>query len=577
MPTVRLDLGDPQGHLLAVTIEMEAPRPHLRLRLPAWTPGSYLIRDYVRHLEGLEVLCAGRPCPIRRLGPASWQVDLAGRVGEPLRIHYQLMATELSVRTCHLDGDHGFFALAAVVLEMEGERWSPHRLEIRQPPDWQGFVSLPQDGDGAWLARDFDQLIDTPLELGPHRCDRFAVCGVPHRWVTWEGGAGSRDWLQRHCPTLLADVQATAGACCRLMGAQAPASADYLFILHLLDGGYGGLEHDDSCVLVYGRASLQTPAGYRKFLQLVAHEYLHQWNVRRLRPAELTPIDYHQAVPVPSLWFAEGITSYFDQFLPLTAGLSTETDLLTDLGQDLSRYLFTPGRQVQSLRDSSQEAWVKLYKSDAYSSNSQISYYLKGAVVALVLDLILRRHGASLTQVLHNLWQSHGQWGRGYHEADLVEAFAEFHAPLSSLLPQWLRSQQDPPLHELLADVGLELTPETETHLDLGACVELKGGQLWVQRVNRDGPASDAGLMVGDELVALDAERLLNPEDLASLLNLKRAGQQRQLLIARDSLIRSLTISPASPSIKAWTLGLVAGQTGQTTAQRNRWLSLQPA
>jgi predicted metalloprotease with PDZ domain len=281
-------------------------------------------------------------------------------------------------------------------------------------------------------------------------------------------------------------------------------------------------------------------------------------------------------VVTPTLWFAEGITSYVDQLLPFAAGVTTAESVLEDLGADLSRYLLSPGRAVQSLLESSQEAWVKLYKADAYSSNSQISYYLKGAVVALVVDLILRRHGASLTQVLHNLWQSHGRWGKGYHESDLVEAFAEFHAPLSTLLPQWLRSKQDPPLPELLADVGLELTPERETHLDLGAGVELKGGQLWVQRVNRHGPASQAGLMVGDELVALDAERLRHPEDLDALLNLKRSGQLCQLLVARDGLIRCLTITPATPSIKAWTLGLVADQTEQTTAQRNRWLSLQP-
>jgi len=232
---------------------------------------------------------------------------------------------------------------------------------------------------------------------------------------------------------------------------------------------------------------------------------------------------------------------------------------------------------VQSLLESSQEAWVKLYKPDAYSSNSQISYYLKGAVLALVLDLLLRRHGASLTQVLQNLWQSHGRWGRGYHESDLVEAFAYFHSPLSTLLPEWLRSHSEPPLHELLADVGLELTPETDNHLDLGASVELKAGQLWVQRVNRQGPASQAGLMVGDELVALDAERLCHPEDLGPLLDLKYSGHQRQLLISRDGLMRNLTIRPANPAIKAWTLGLVASQTGQTTDQRNRWLGLQPA
>jgi predicted metalloprotease with PDZ domain len=543
------------------------------LSLPAWTPGSYLIRDYVRQLEGLWVTQQGIPLELRRTSPSSWEVGLQNL--EPLEIRYQLVATELSVRTCHLTADHGFLALAAVAVLIEGERWKPHGLQLQLPTGWKPFVPLPEKADG-WTAADFDQLIDTPIEVGPHGAHGFSVAGVPHRWVTWGQTLAGEDVIAAD-PHWLTDVERVCQACCTLMGVTRPAADDYLFVLHLTEQGYGGLEHDSSTVLHYGRKALTKPDGRRKLLQLVAHEYLHQWNVRRLRPAELTPYRYGDPVVIPTLWFAEGITSYVDQLLPYAAGVTTAESVLEDLGADLSRYLLSPGRAVQSLLESSQESWVKLYKSDAYSPNSQISYYLKGAVLALVLDLTLRRHGASLTQVLQKLWQSHGQWGKGYHESDLVEAFATFHAPLSTLLPQWLRSKEDPPLHELLADVGLELTPESESHLDLGASVENKDGQLWVQRVNRHGPASQAGLMVGDELVALDAERLRHPEDLAALLNLKRSGPQRQLLIARDGLMRSLSIIPASPSIKAWTLGLVANQTGQTTAQRNRWLSLQPA
>ena len=579
MPLLQLDLRDANQHLVGVCVSHTPVHPTLRLSLPAWTPGSYLIRDYVRQLEGLRVSQQGIPLELRRTSPSSWQVELQNL--EPLEIHYQVVATELSVRTCHLTADHGFLALAAVAVQIEGERWHPHGLQLQLPEGWKPFVPLPEMGIGSkeadgWIAADFDQLIDTPIEVGPHGAHSFSVAGVPHRWVTWGQTLAGQDFITAD-PHWLSDVERVCQACCALMGVNQPAADQYLFVLHLSENGYGGLEHDSSTVLHYGRKALAKADGRRKLLQLVAHEYLHQWNVRRLRPAELTPYCYGDPVVTPTLWFAEGITSYVDQLLPFAAGVTTAESVLEDLGADLSRYLLSPGRAVQSLLESSQEAWVKLYKADAYSSNSQISYYLKGAVVALVVDLILRRHGASLTQVLHNLWQSHGRWGKGYHESDLVEAFAEFHLPLSTLLPQWLRSKQDPPLPELLADVGLELTPETETHLDLGAGVELKGGQLWVQRVNRHGPASQAGLMVGDELVALDAERLRLPEDLDAMLNLKRSGQRCQLLVARDGLIRSLTFTPATPSIKAWTLGLVADQTEQTTAQRNRWLSLQPA
>ena len=579
MPLLQLDLRAANQHLVGVCLSHTPTNPILRLSLPAWTPGSYLIRDYVRQLEGLRVTQQGIPLEHRRTSPSSWEVGLQNL--EPLEIHYQLVATELSVRTCHLTADHGFLALAAVAVQIEGERWKPHGLQLQLPEGWKPFVPLPETADGSiegsgWIAENYDQLIDTPIEVGPHVAHDFSVAAVPHRWVTWGPTLAGEDFIAAD-PHWLADVERVCLACCALMGVERPAADQYLFVLHLSEKGYGGLEHDSSTVLHYGRKALAKADGRRKLLQLVAHEYLHQWNVRRLRPAELTPYRYGDAVVIPTLWFAEGVTSYVDQLLPYAAGITTAESVLEDLGADLSRYLLSPGRAVQSLLESSQESWVKLYKSDAYSPNSQISYYLKGAVLALVLDLLLRRHGASLTQVLQNLWQSHGRWGRGYHESDLVEAFAEFHAPLAKLLPEWLRSQADPPLHELLADVGLELIPETETRLDLGANVEAKGGQLLVQRVNRDGPASQAGLMVGDELVALDAERLRHPEDLVSLLDLKRSGHQLQLLITRDGLMRSLTVTPASPAIGAWALGLVAGQTGQTTNQRDRWLRLQPA
>jgi predicted metalloprotease with PDZ domain len=434
-------------------------------------------------------------------------------------------------------------------------------------------VPLPEAGPGAWLARDFDQLVDSPLELGPHRCASFAVAARAPP-LGHLGGAGSSAWLERHCPTLIRDVQATAEACCRLMGVTVPASANYLFVLHLLDEGYGGLEHDDSCVLVYGRASLKTPAGYRKFLQLVAHEYLHQWNVRRLRPAELTPIDYHQAVVVPSLWFAEGITSYCDQFLPLTAGLGSEPELLEDLGQDLSRYLLTPGRQVQSLEASSQEAWVKLYRADAYAGDNQVSYYLKGAVIALVLDLHLRRQGSALSKVLRTLWQDFGRRGRGYQQGDLVAAFAAEAPDLDTLLPRWLQDHGDPDLAGYLADVGLQLVPQTAKTAWLGLATKAEPAGLVLQRVHRHGPAEAAGLAVGDELIAVAGERVRQPEALKAAWS---PGQTLEVLFCRRGRVRLTGLTAAPAAVESWRLEPDPDAPAQALERRRQWLSLQPA
>jgi predicted metalloprotease with PDZ domain len=363
------------------------------------------------------------------------------------------------------------------------------------------------------------------------------------------------------------------------MGEERPPGDPYLFVLHLLEEGYGGLEHNQGSVLQFSRARLATPVGRRKLLALVGHEYLHQWNVRRLRPSELTPVDYGQPIPVPTLWFAEGVTSYYDLLLLGSCGLSSEADTLEDLGEELSRYRLCMGRSVQSLRDSSLEAWVKLYRQDAYSADSQVSYYLKGAVVALVLDLHLRRHGSWLGAVLQELWSRFGTSRRGYGETDLVAAFYGHAEDLSTILPKWLESTEDPDIDSYLADVGLRLLPNHFTHLNFGWQVDADRGGLRLKRVERDGPAERAGLEVGDELIAIDGGRLRQPEDLHALGAARDQPQPSppmDVLVCRDGRMRSLTIQPAPPQIQAWRLALVPGAEPATGERRQRWLGLCP-
>jgi predicted metalloprotease with PDZ domain len=540
----------------------------LRLRWPGWTPGSYLIRDYVRTLEGLEAWQGGQRLALERLEPACWQVEVPAE--SALELRWRILATELSVRTCHLNGDHGFLALAGVVPLVEGERWSPWRLSLSLPPGWLPYLPLPADGQGGWLARDVDHLIDSPLEAGPHPCHWFTVAGVPHRWVGWGDDLPLRDgsWL--------ADVERVCLACCRLMGVERPASGDYLFVLHLLDQAFGGLEHDDASVLQFGRRALREPDGRRKLLQLVAHEYLHQWNVRRLRPAQLCPVDYERPTVIPTLWFAEGITSYYDLLLPHTAGLASEAELLADLGADLSRYRLTPGRSVQSLRQSSEEAWVKLYRPDPHGPDCQISYYLKGAVLALVLDLHLRRQGSALSLVLQQLWRSHGQVARGYQAEDLVTAFAN-HAPdLSTLLPIWLESEEDPDLDGYLADIGLMLSAERFSHRQAGWRLDTGVGGVSVARVLRGGAAETAGLQVGDELVALDGQRLRTAEDVTSLLRGPVHQRPLPLLFCRDGQVRQTHLSPEAPEVERWRLLVDPKASAAAQDARGRWLALVP-
>ncbi len=569
MIEVHLDLTQAPQNLVVVRLAFEPVQRHLQWSLPAWTPGSYLIRDYVRFLEGLELLQGGVRAPIRRLGPAQWEADLHDLAAVELR--YRLQAHELTVRTCHVDGDHAFLALAAVVLQVEGHRWSPHRLHLQRPAGWQVFLPLPGDDSEGWLAGDFDALVDAPLEAGPHQEHAFTVAGVPHRWVTWGEDLPSRD------PRWLEDVERVCACCCRLLGEATPAAPHYLLILHLREEGYGGLEHDNASVLLYGRRALARPEGRRRLLQLVAHEYLHQWNVRRLRPAPLAPVDYDHPTPVSGLWFAEGVTSYLDPLIPHAAGLCSEAELLDDLGADLSRYRLTPGRHVQSLHDSAEEAWVTLYRQDGQSRNNQVSYYLKGAVVAMMLDLHLRRHGSALILVLRDLWRSFGRCRRGYRSQDLIDAFASHAADLSTMLPIWLNSTDDPDMEGYLDDVGLRLVAEhgKERYIGWQLREAVNCGAVEVSAVDRGSPAASAGVQIGDEILALDHQRLRSPSDSSQALPPDH-GDPTEVLLCRDGLIRTITLASAPPAVSRWRLEPVPEASDAVLEKRRRWLSLTP-
>jgi predicted metalloprotease with PDZ domain len=261
--------------------------------------------------------------------------------------------------------------------------------------------------------------------------------------------------------------------------------------------------------------------------------------------------------------------------LPHAAGRCSEAEVLGDLGSDLSRYLLTPGRRVQSLRQSAEEAWVKLYRADAHAPNNQISYYLKGAVLSLVLDLHLRRHGSALPVVLRDLWRRLGEHGRGYHEEDLVAAFAAQASDLQPLLPAWLRGLEDPPLAAALTFVGLKLEPTSAPLQWVGWQLQATPQGLTLQRLVRDAPAQNAGLTVGDELLALDGWRICQPDDLAPLLPADHPPVERTVLYSRDGQVRSTRLLPEPAAVDHWSLVLDPEASEAAAERRRRWLALE--
>ena len=559
-PSFQLDLRQPQSHRFSVQLNFRAQQQRESVALPSWTPGSYLERDYVRHLEGLQAWVNGQPVPLQRQSRHLWWLeDLPP--GAEVELRYSLLAVEASVRTNWLDVETGFLTGAAWAMAVESQRWLPHQLSLQCPSGWSVATSLESTTEG-WRAASYDVLVDSPLALGDLHTLHFEVGGVPHRWV-WQGlqrPAPRQSW-QQQLPKICA-------ATCALLGAERPISDDYLFITRFSATGYGGLEHDDGCALMFSRRELATAAGQRQLLQLAAHEYLHQWNVRRLRPVGLRPYRYGQAVLIPELWFAEGVTSYYDQLIVLQAGLCSEEEYLEDLSKDLSRFLSTPGRHVQSLLESATEAWVKLYRRDAHSDNQQISYYLKGALVSLLLDLHLLAQGQGLHVLLQQLWLRFGRVGRGYSQADIEQLVGELDPQLPALLHSWLSGVDDLPLSGYLKSVGLDLLPDPAESPYSGLQSTFQEGQLTISKVDRDSPAELAGLSPGDELLALDAERLRSPEQLPPLLS---AGGQHELLFCRDGAVRSTALRPSTPQPCRWSLRLDPNASEAACHLRRSW------
>ncbi|MDD2545002.1 MAG: peptidase M61 [Burkholderiaceae bacterium] len=556
----RVEAADLHAHLFRVTLTVARPAAQQQLSLPVWIPGSYLVREFSKNLQRLQARQGRRALPLEQIDKQRWQATC--RPGQPLVLSYEVCAYDSSVRTAWLDAARGFFNGTSLCLRVEGQTDQPCTLEIFAPEkgatqgDWScatGLFPLKTDprGFGLYQAADYDELVDCPVELGAFWSGEFTACGVPHRFVV-AGAAPSFDG-----PRLLADSRKVCEAALRFWhGRGKPPHTHYVFMLNAVHDGYGGLEHRNSTALICGRRDLPRtgePArseGYTTLLGLISHEYFHTWNVKRLRPAEFARYDYAQENYTRLLWFFEGFTSYYDDLLLRRAGLLDDAGYLKLLGKTLQQVQQTPGRHVQTVAEASFDAWVKYYRQDENTPNSTVSYYTKGALVALCLDLTLRREGrTTLDAVMRGLWQRCKAGPMA--EADLravLQALAgrSFDAELDA----WVHSTAELPLADLLTahGVGLE-NPSPGWAQRLGLRVQENHG-VHLKTVLRGSPAERAGLAAGDEWLGVEVNgqgwRLHKLDDLALY-----AGQASQAtaLVARDGrlLRRDLRWDAARP------------------------------
>ena len=527
MVSYRIDVSATHAHTFAVELVVQQPASEVNLSLPVWIPGSYLVREFARHVSAMSAAQGERAVTLQQLDKASWRMRCEGN--ESLVVRYRVYAFDPSVRSCFLDAERGFFNGTGVFLRVTGREHEAHAVSLAGVPGgWSVATTLaPRDADAGASARDFvaadyDELVDHPVELGRFWRGTFVACDVPHEFVVagalpdFDGERLLAD-TKRVCETEIAFWHGSG---------RAPFER-YLFMLNALDDSRGGLEHRSSTALVAPRRSLprrgaatETNDAYVDLLGLISHEYFHSWNVKRLKPREFAAFDYTRENYTELLWFFEGFTSYYDDLFLLRSGLVDAPRYLKLLGKSMSAVDAAPGRAVQSVAQASFDAWVKYYRADENTPNATISYYAKGSLVALALDLTLRAEShkegrGSLDEVMRRLWRTSG--GGTIDEADIAAALeavgGRSYAPE---LAAWVHGVGELPLEALLQRFGVAFARQPATfaqRLGLRATESAFTG-VKVTHVLRDGAAEQAGLAAGDELIAAGDWRVRRLDDV---------------------------------------------------------------
>jgi len=557
-----LSWGNPADRLLDVTIRFTAPAGTPRLLLPAWRPGRYLRQNYAANVREWS---AGE----RRIwkdGLTSWRVD--ARAGEEVTVTYRFYAGLLDAGSTFLDDDEAYVNPTNVLMLVEGLRYEEQTLTVAAPADWLIETQLPRDGEQQFRARDYDHLLDSPLIAAASMTRHSFVEGGARFHLIFRGHAGIDTGIDTE--QFVEPTRAIARSQAELFGGL-PFS-DYRFLYHVRDKWHG-VEHEDSCSIIVSRRALlgAVPGseGFDHTLSIASHELFHAWNVKRIVPAAFTPYDYWNETPTRLLWAMEGITSYYGELTLVRTGLWSVERYLRHLAQEIQTLENLPARQHLSLAQASFDGWLSDPAQRHDHPNAWFSFYNKGELVALLLDLTIRRASdgeRSLDDVLRLLWEEYGKTGRGLEE-DGVERAVSRVADIGDFFARYVEGTEPLPYDELLATVGITRTAHPRTTPSLGATLRKPEGLLVAESVLRGGAAMAAGVLPGDELLSLDGTRTSTEAALEAALRALPAGTSAELLIARAGVVRRLSLEARpDPRID------ISLQVKEPSAVRRDWL-----
>ena len=576
MDPIRYTLSFAAPHTHYVEVRAEVPtsgRREVELMMAVWTPGSYLIREYERHVENVAATASGTVLAVTKTAKNRWAIATGG--ADTVLVTYRVYGREMSVRTNWIESDFALINGAPTFLTLADSPERPHEITLTLPASWaRAMTALPPlaGRPHSFRAPSYDVLVDSPILLGSPAIHDCEIDGRMHRLVN-EGEAGVFDGVRA-----ARDFESIAHEHHRFWGS-VPYSS--YVCLNLITESGGGLEHCDSAVLMTSRWATRTRKAYLGWLELASHELFHVWNGKRLRPIALGPFDYEREAHTHSLWVVEGITDYYGDLLLHRAGLSTREEFLASLSAKIEALETTPGRAVHSIVNASFDAWIKFYRPDENTPNTSISYYIKGSVVAFLLDTMIRRVSSgrrSLDDVMRAAYAKYAG-ERGYSEQEfraLVEDVVG--TRFESFWLSALEGTGELEYADALDTLGLRFKtaePEigkTARKATLGAVTKIDGGRLVVAQARRGTPAHEAGLNVDDEIVAIDEFRV-RPDQLEARMEQYVAGDRVSMLVSRrDRLIRLDVVLGAEPS-KSWQLEPDPAATPEQRAGLDFWLA----
>jgi predicted metalloprotease with PDZ domain len=570
---------NPQTHYVEVEMQLTAiedltakSNGYLDFKMPVWTPGSYLIREYAKNVEAFEAKDNSSKISSKKINKNTWRVKYNGQ--SDITVNYKVYAFELSVRTSFVDDSHAYLNGASIFMYNPQFKNNQSVLKINLNPKFSQITTGLQknSGNNVFQVIDFDNLVDCPIEIGNQKILSFDLNGIPHQIAMY----GQTNYNEEK---LKSDMQKVCSTAASVIG-EHPCK-DYFFIVHNVTQGGGGLEHKNSTTLGVNRNAYQSDQTYKSFLSLVAHEYFHLWNVKRIRPVALGPFDYENENYTNGLWVSEGFTSYYQNHILQKAGLISEQQYLTMLEKEWASLENTPGQKIQSVAESSWDAWIKYYRQNENSKNTIVSYYDKGSALGALMDLYIidKTNGKKcLDDVMRLLYSKYyKELGRGFSDLELKNAFNEISsADMTSFFEKYIEGTDQLPFAELLKNVGLKFNEVYSAEAYLGAEVRITDGKIIVSSVSRDSPAYLDGISVNDELLSIDNFRLSPlPDALSKIVQSKKVGETINVTVIRDGMLRSMPIVLKANPFKSIKLEKQATITKDQEVRFKKWLRTQ--